>query len=51
MRGKVTTAGDYTSRRDESEEEDATPVKFPTCPTNYKHDPIADPEAGHMLYI
>ena len=31
--------------------EDATLIKFPTCPTNYMRGPIADPEAGHMSHI
>ena len=40
-----------TSRRTRVMMADATLTKFPTCPTNYMRDPIADPKAGHMSYI
>ena len=40
-----------SSRKTRVKKEDATLIKFPTCPTNYMRDPIADPEAGHMSYV
>ena len=40
-----------TSRRTRVTMADATLTEFPTCPTNYMRDPIADPEADHMSNI
>ena len=42
---------DANSRRTRVAMADATLTEFPTCPTNYTPDPIADPETGHMSYI
>ena len=40
-----------SSRRTRVTMADATLTEFPTYPTNYKRDPIVDPEAGHMSNI